>query len=96
MATEGLIDEGPKTAEYCSQQCFSIVAPCTHHDQDDCDDSLVELLAIRPAGTGARQLIEKEMPTWDLTALRCNEGHPILIPDPTKAYEHSDTDEDQQ
>src|ERR1700693_436900 len=83
----GVIDEGLKTEEWRSQQCFSVVAPCDHHDADDCDDSLIELLAIRPARTDKKELIEREMPTWNLDAIRCENDHRIVVPDPRQVYE---------
>jgi hypothetical protein len=78
----GVIDEGRKTEEIRSQTCFSVVAECA----DSNCESLVELIAIRPALTRAGQVTE-ELPTWDLNAVRCEKGHHILPPDPTRGYE---------
>jgi hypothetical protein len=83
--------EAVQTKQFQSQTWFSVVAGCDHYDHDEeCDDSLVELLAVRPAGTNRIELSEKELPTWSLSGIHCVNGHPILRPDPTKAYEHSD------
>lgn len=88
---EGVIDEGLKTKEYRSQQCFSVVAPCDRHMVDECDESLIELLAIRPADTNKNELIQREMPRWNLSGTHCKNGHRILLPDPTEVYERLDT-----
>lgn len=86
-ATAGVIGEGQKTEEFRSQTFFSVVAEC---DDSNCE-SLVELIAIRRAGTTAAQ-VAGEMPTWNLGAIRCKDDHPVLPPDPTIACEHSDTE----
>ena len=84
-----VIDEGPKTQEYRSQQCLSVVAHCARHNEGDCDDSLVELQAIRPARTDRTELLEREMPTWTLSQVLCANGHRILNPRTTQLLEFS-------
>ena len=76
---EGVIDEGPKTAEYRSQMSYGIAAEC---DGSNCD-SLVELIAIRPAGTSEEQTTA-EIPEWKIEGILCENGHQIVRPNPRK------------
>jgi hypothetical protein len=92
---EGVIDEGLKIKEYRSQQCFSVVAPCDQYKAGECDDSLIELLAARPSATNKNELIEREMPNWNLTGIHCKNGHRILLPDPTEVYERLAANDEQ-
>ena len=74
---EGVIDEGQKTEEYRSQMSYSFVAGC---DDSNCD-SLVELIAIRPAGT-TEQECDEEVATWTLDGITCANSHQIVRPTP--------------
>lgn len=79
--TVGVIDDGQKTEEYRSQMFYSVVVRC---DDNNCDSRL-ELVAIRPSGSNAKQW-QAEMPDWKLDGIFCDNGHQILFPD----HPHSD------
>jgi hypothetical protein len=49
--------------------------------------SLVQLTAIRNFGAIQGDVIA-EFPRWNLDAIRCEKGHPLLFPDPGKQYEN--------
>lgn len=86
---QAAILEGSQTR---AQTWLSIIAGCDHYDhEEECDEALVELIAVRPAGTSRLEIAENELPAWNLSAIRCGNGHPILRPDPNKIYEDSDT-----
>jgi len=47
--------------------------------------SQVELIAVRDAGTTKEDVIA-EFSKWSLTEIACENGHPLLFPDPEKSF----------
>lgn len=60
---------------------FSFRAECV----DDSCISQVELIAIRDPGT-TKEGIRAEITKWKLDGFHCENGHPLLFPDPQKRY----------
>ena len=56
---------------------FSLVAEC---GDNNCK-SPVELVALRGPGTTEEQCYE-EIAAWDVSRIRCRNGHQIIIPEP--------------
>ena len=58
---------------------FSLLAEC---DDSNCN-SQIELIAIRDFGT-SKEMMRKEIPTWNLGSLVCEQGHQVIRPGPEK------------
>jgi hypothetical protein len=76
-----LIPESPRKSGQQYPIAFVFRAECV----DDNCVSLVELIAIRAAGTTKEQVLA-EFSKWKLDGIHCENGHPLLFPDPEKSY----------
>jgi hypothetical protein len=75
----GEISELPRTPDREYPVLFSLLAEC---DDSNCN-SQIELIAIRDFGT-SKEMMRREIPTWKLGGLVCEQGHQVIRPEPEK------------